>query len=369
MEGRKQTIQEHPLQIRITLTNKTTKKLEQMEQQAKRHSNYRLLRRLTAIRQLLAGIDVATIAATFGLAEQTIRNWWHAFMIHGVNSLSYKKPPGRPAQLSQSQKRELKQILEASPQEAGYAAACWTSLMIQAVISKRFKVVYSRHYVCALLGQLGFSYQKAKFVSDHLNEEARKVWLGETWPQILAEANRKNALILFGDEATCAMWGSLGYTWAPRGQQPEVKTSGKRKGYKLFGMVEYFTGQFFHQAIQERFNSDSYIAFLRTVLKQTKRPLILIQDGARYHTSTLCQAFFAQESRLTVFQLPAYSPDFNPIEFLWKKLKARATHNHYFDTFEKLMETVDAALDFFASTPTEVLSLMGRYCETLGEVA
>ena len=357
------------MQVRITLTNKTTKKLEQMEQRAKRCGNYRLLRRLTAIKQLLAGISVATIAETFGLAEQTIRNWWHAFLVNGAASLIYKKPPGRPARLSKNQKRKLKQILEAGPKEAGYASACWTSLMIQDLISKQFHVMYDRHYVCDLLGQLGFSYQKAKFVSDHLNEEARKVWLEETWPQILAEAEAKNALILFGDEATCAMWGSLGYTWARRGQQPEIKTSGKRKGYKLFGVVEYFTGQFFHQAIQGRFNSESYITFLRTVLKQTKRPLILIQDGARYHTSKLCKAFFAQESRLTVFQLPSYSPDFNPIEFLWKKLKARATHNHYFDTFEKLMETVDDALDFFASTPTEVLSLMGRYCETLGEIA
>ena len=354
------------MQARITLNNEDIKKLEEKERRARRQGNYRLLRRIAAIRQWIAGVSVQTIADMFGLAEQTIRNWRTAFMLRRVESLNYKKPPGRPAKLSQKQRKELKQIVEAGPQEAGYASACWTSLMIQEVISKRFQVTYDRHYVCELLGTLGFSYQRAKFVSDHLNEEARDVWLTETWPQILAEAKKNNAMILFGDEATCAMWGSLGRTWAPKGKQPEIKTSGKRKGYKLFGLIDYFSGRFFHETTTGRFNSNSYTAFLSAVLKKTTRPIILIQDGARYHTSKACRAFFAQQKRLSVYQLPSYSPDFNPIEYLWKKLKARSTHNHYFESFDKLMSTVDDALEFFASTPTEVLSLMGRYCDTLG---
>lgn len=363
----KKTNQANPMEARITLSKETTKELEVIEKRARRRGNYRLLRRLAAIRQLVAEVSVKVIAQMFGLAEQTIRNWRNAFILKGSASLIYKKPPGRPAKLSKSQRQELKKLIEAGPQEAGYASACWTSLMVQEVINKRFKVIYERHYVCELLGQLGFSYQKAKFVSDHLNEEAREKWLGETWPQILAEGKKNNAMILFGDEASCAMWGSLSYTWAPKGEQPQIKTSGKRKGYKLFGLIDYFTGKFFSDSTTGRFNSESYISFLSGVLKKTTGSIILIQDGARYHTSKACKTFFnQQEKRLSVYQLPSYSPDFNPIEYLWKKLKIRSTHNHYFDSFDKLVTTVDEALAFFASTPSEVLSLMGRYCDTLG---
>jgi transposase len=110
------------------------------------------LRRLAAIRQLIEGARVEFVANTFGLAEQTIRNWWHAFLTSGVESLNYKKPPGRPAKLSKSQRNELKNLIEAGPQEAGYASACWTALMIQELIGKRFHVIYDRHYVCELLG-------------------------------------------------------------------------------------------------------------------------------------------------------------------------------------------------------------------------
>ena len=50
-------------------------------------------------------------------------------------------------------------------------------------------------------------------------------------------------------------------------------------------------------------------------------------------TSQTMQNFFATHTeRLTKFQLPAYSPNSNPIEFLWKKVKKPATHLKCFPT-------------------------------------
>ncbi len=95
-----------------------------------------------------------------------------------------------------------------------------------------------------------------------------------------------------------------------------------------------------------------------------------MQDGAKYHTGQATQQFFAAHTaRLTVFQLPAYSPDFNPIEFLWKKVKTQATHLRYFPDFATLIEKVDDALLHFAQTPREITALVGRYCASLGELA
>ena len=145
---------------------------------------------------------------------------------------------------------------------------------------------------------------------------------------------------------------------ARRSQQPKVKTSGKRKGDKVFGLIEYFTGRFFYQGQAGRRNSTAYIAFLRRVLEQTTQPILLIQDGARYHTSAETAAFFAQQTaRLQVVQLPTYAPDYNPIEKLWKKIKQQETHLHYFPTFEALTEQVEQTLLKFANIPEEILAL------------
>ena len=82
------------------------------------------------------------------------------------------------------------------------------------------------------------------------------------------------------------------------------------------------------------------------------------------------QRFFAAHTdRLTIEQLPAYSPDFNPIEYLWKKMKKEATHLKYFPEFADLQAEVDRALLHFANTPREITLLMARYCETLGAMA
>ena len=162
----------------------------------------------------------------------------------------------------------------------------------------------------------------------------------------------------------------MSYTWAPKGQQPTVRTSGKRKGYKVFGLIEYFSGHFFYQAHTGRFNSESYKAFLLEVMAQADRHLILIQDGAKYHTSKdMAQFFIEHQARLTKVQLPSYSPDFNPIEYLWKKVKKEATHLKYFPEFTALVEKVDQTLVRLAHTPTEIKRLMGLYCESFCKVA
>ena len=242
--------------------------------------------------------------------------------------------------------------------------------MIQDLISSRFGVSYPPHSLATLRHNRGFSSQKARLVSDHLNEAPRLAWRRTRWPRIVQHARQRKALLLLGDEASFAQWGSRSYPWAPKGEQPEVPTSGKRKGYKVFGLIDYFSGRLFYKGHEGRFHAESYAAFLLDVLSQTRRHVVVIQDGARYHTSQAMSAFFkAHKARLTIEQLPSYSPDFNPIEHLWKKVKKEATHLKYFPDFAQLRAEVDRALLYFAETPSEITVLMARYCETLGAKA
>jgi transposase len=242
--------------------------------------------------------------------------------------------------------------------------------MIQDLIQNRFGASYHPHYLATLLHNLGFASQKARLVSDHLHEAKRLEWRRTKWPKIVPHARQRKALLLCGDEASFAPWGSLSSTWAPTGEQPEVPTSGKRKGYKVFGLIDYCSGRFFYKGHEGRLNSESYAAFLRDVLSQTRRHVVVMQDGARSHTSQAMQDFFkAHAARLTIEQLPSYSPDFTPIEHLWKKVKKEATHLKYFPDFSQLQAEVDRALLHFAQTPGEITVRMARYCETLGAKA
>jgi transposase len=353
----------------LQLSSFTRKQLYRRLQQAYASGSLKLIKRIHVLLALAQGQSVSDVAEMLSLGEQTVRDYRNQYLFKGMASLVYKAPPGRPSKLTKAQRQQLAQWIKASPQDSGYTSGCGHTPMIQDLIQRHFGVVYHPPYIATLLKNMGFSYQKARFVSDHLNEAKRLAWRQTRWPKILCQAKQQNALLLFGDEASFAQWGSLSYTWALRGQQPEVPTSGKRKAYKVFGLIDYFSGRFFYKAHTGRFNSQSYADFLLDVLRQTTRPVVVIQDGARYHTSKAMQAFFeAHTDRLTIEQLPAYSPDFNPIEHLWKKVKKEATHLKHFPEFTDLQQEVDRALLHFAQTPSEITVLMARYCEKLGRV-
>ena len=356
--------------LRFSLSNPLRSHLQQRLYEAVQSGNYRLVRRIEIILDVLDGRDMAESAERYGVSEASVRHYVSEFILKRVASLCYQRPPGRPSRLTKSQRKVLCGYIDQGPEACGYDCGRWNTVLLADLIEKRFGKQYNVHYVAELLKNLGYSYQKARFVSDHLDDvkAQQQLWMSATWPQLLKLAQAKQAMLLFGDEASFAQWGSLSYTWAKIGQQPLLKTSGSRKAYKVFGLIDYFTGTFFYKTLSKgKFNSQSYQEFLLEVLDKTTEHLILIQDRARYHTSKAMNDFFATHSdRLTPIELPPYSPDFNPIEYLWRNLKSKATHLRYFPTFDDLVHKVDDKLHQFAQLPKDILGLLGKYCHSLG---
>jgi transposase len=357
------------MSMRISLKQKEYTKLLDRLYQAYALGSVRLIKRIEAVLDVMSGQEVADVAERLQLSESCVYSYVRAFILKGIASLAYQPPPGRAAKLTKTQKKELIRLIDKGPEAAGYDMGGWTTALIQDLIWRTFKVEYSVHYLAELLKTLGYSWQKARFVSDHLEDvsEEQREWIEQKWPEILRLAKDKQALILFGDEASFAQWGSLSYTWARRGHQPTVKTSGKRRAYKVWGFIEFFSGALYSMTQSGKLNSAQYQVFIKKVLAKTKQHLILIQDGATYHTSAATKQFFAAHTdRISVYQLPRYSPDFNPIEYLWRNLKKHTTHLRYFPTFEALVKKVDGKLRYFAKLPEAIKGLMGKYCKTLG---
>lgn len=348
------------LAFRLSIPKGFRKVVEYALKTAHALGNGRKVTRLRAILAVADGESMETVAKVIGVTAETVREWVKRFLTSGVRGVTPKKSPGRPAKLTETERAEVARMVEAGPQAVGFEGGCWRTPMIAEWIWKRFGVLYNTHYLSDFLKNLGFSFQRARFESDHLNEEKRREWKRERFPALVLKARQTGAWLLFGDEASFPQWGTLSYTWARRGAQPTVKTSGKRKGYKVFGLIDYFTGRLWYQCHTGRFNSNSYQAFLTQVLASTDRPVILVQDGAAYHTSAAMRVFFAKHAdRLTVEQLPSYSPDYNPIEKLWKAIKTKETHLHHFPTFEALTDKVEQALLRFQNAQTEILTLCG----------
>jgi transposase len=354
--------------VRIQRSRVTVKDLHLRLQHAYQRDDVRLVRRTTVLIDLLVHhVPLEVLSERWGLSTSCLYQWRQAFLLWGMDSLVYHHGGGRRPKLTPRQQKRLAELIEAGPLVGGCETACWTAVLLRVLIWRAFGVLYNRQYGCTLRHNLGFSFHKARFVSDHLDTVQRLAWLQDKWPVLFRAAKRCQGLILFEDEASCAQWGSLSDTWAKRGQQPEVPTRGKRKGSKVFGAMEYVSGRLCSQGIEGRFNAESYQAFLEMIMAQTTEHLFLIHDGAKYHTSQSTKQFLAvHRTRITGEPLPSYSPDDNPMAYLWKKTKQRATPNQYCKECAQLTVSVDKALAFFATHSNEVLGLFGCYCKESG---
>jgi DDE superfamily endonuclease/Winged helix-turn helix len=251
-------------------------------------------------------------------------------------------------------------MLNDGPSAAGYPGACWRTPMMQQLRYEAFGVLSAVHDRRQLLKNMGFAYHKARWVSAHQDPERRHAWLPYPWCEVMHVAQAKDAYSRWGDEASCPQGGTLTDTWAKRGPQPTVPTSGIRQGANVLGVVDYFAGRWFAQGHERRVTAESYAPFLEAVLKQTPQPIMLSQDGARSHTSKALQEFFAKHaSRLTVYHRPSDAPDYTPREKLWNKIKQVGTPLPYVPTFEALVTQVHERLPMFEHAPEAVLSLFG----------
>lgn len=181
--------------------------------------------------------------------------------------------------------------------------------------------------------------------------------------QLKKKALEEKALIVFEDEATFRQTPTLHRTWAVTNHQPKVPTLGQRNSQKILGAVSLYPGQFLYHHQTEYFNSESYTRFMENHLMpkfyRSHRRIYLIQDNASYHKQAETYDWFnANRNRIEVFQLPAYSPEFNAIERLWHYTRMNATHNRYFDTPEELCNTLFYTFNDMQQNPDKIMGLL-----------
>ena len=144
--------------------------------------------------------------------------------------------------------------------------------------------------------------------------------------------------------------------WFLSGIVPQIKSPVDRFKLSIYGAMGC-NGQLIIQA-EEVFDADSFKRFLETILKnaKTNKKILLVLDNARYHhANKLKQYIDSIKDRLELFFLPAYSPDINAIEMLWRKTRRSVTHNRYFGTLKEMTKELFAFWDRF-SEPNEELA-------------
>src|SRR5919198_5481104 len=108
-----------PVSFTLHLSSFTRKQLYRRLEQAYGRGALRVVRRIQALLALADNQSVQEVAEMLNLGQQTIRDYRNAFLLKGVSSLVYSRPPGRPRKLTPSQRRDLAHLIKAGPQAAG----------------------------------------------------------------------------------------------------------------------------------------------------------------------------------------------------------------------------------------------------------
>jgi transposase len=148
--------------------------------------------------------------------------------------------------------------------------------------------------------------------------------------QDLAGAQKKCAakrrLIVFIDESGLSERPTRVRTWAPKGQTPIVQFHFNWKHVSaIAGLTRpSFLFRLFDGAVR----SAQIVEFLQALRAQLKRKLLIVWDGAAQHGSRILREYLdSTKGAVQMALLPAYSPDPNPVEYLWAWLKRHALAN------------------------------------------
>lgn len=128
--------------------------------------------------RLLIILKAFKIPSTYKIAEQVntthtkVRRWIHRFNEQGFGGLKDKQRSGRPAYLSDEQKKELEEDLN-RPKEFSVG---WKTLEVMDYVKKGFGIGYTVRHIRRLLHQLGFSRVKPRPTNVHKDPiKARKI--------------------------------------------------------------------------------------------------------------------------------------------------------------------------------------------------
>jgi transposase len=107
---------------------------------------------------------------------------------------------------------------------------------------------------------------------------------------------------------------------------------------------------------------EAFADHLRHIGKVYARPkypeVVILIDNAPWHRGKPIDQALAENPHLKFKRLPSYSPQLNPIERFWKKLRRRATHNRLFDSLADLKRSVRSSLCYFQTVRDKVKSLL-----------
>ncbi len=300
------------------------------------HHSSRLRKSADRIKTILflnEGYSYAQTAKLLLLDDITIRRYEKEYKKKGIDGLLENRYQGSLANLTKEQEAGLKKHLRSKIYQ--------TVKGVIAYVEKTYQISYSIEGMTHLLHRMKFTYKKTKVIPGKVNIEKQEQFKGEY--ELLKTTKKPEDKIYFVDASHPHHNNRPFYGWIYKGEEKVIKTNSGRKRINLNGAVN-IEDMDITVLSEETINSHAMMRLILTLEeKQSTGEIYLILDNARYNHSYELQLFLEDHPRVHLKYLPAYSPNLNTIERLWKFYYKK----HQDMYFEKFKEFEQEVLSFF----------------------
>ena len=298
---------------------------------------------LNLILELPKSATLADICRGLNIPLSTAYVWLRAWRQHGYAGLSHpletgKGSPGRQPALSNNDLIALKQLLMQKPG--------WTTIQVRELIKKQWNVDYSPSQVSRILkNKLKMNFSKPyphDFRRPPDAEEQLEAHLIQVYSDLMDQGlDEKEIALGFLDEASPQLTANTVRVWH-FGKGKSIKDTTKRKANTI-GFYA-IAGHSIHDFLQDS-TAPTIAGFFKKIRAANAEygVVVVIADNfSSHHAEVLRKA--AEESDILLVYLPPYSPDINPIEYIWKSIK-RAISVQIIHSTNELRQSITAAWD------------------------
>lgn len=321
------------MKITLTAVEKT-----ELETKHKTEPDRRVADRIKAVVLNAQGWTQTLIAQALLISPETV----HDHLQDYINSNKLKpENGGSDPKLNQTQTTKLITHLENRTYTKVSAICAW--------VYRSFGVTYTVAGMTKWLAAHNFSYKKPKGTPAKANTEEQEKFI-ETYLELVT-TTPKDEPILFGDGVHPTMATKITYGWIRKGTDKPIATTASRTRMNLMGSINLQTMSI-TVGSHETINSDAmdkHFAALKEAYT-TAVKIHLILDRGSYNTSAQTRAS-AEKYGIVLHYLPAYSPNLNPIERVWKVMNERVRNNRVFTSAKEFRHDI---LAFFDTTWSKI---------------
>jgi transposase len=146
------------------------------------------------------------------------------------------------------------------------------------------------------------------------------------------------------------------FYWGTHKDRLTFNTNSSRNRLNILGAYDVQTHTLVHLTSEANCDAEKVIEFLELICKvyYDKDSIILHMDNAPYFHAEIVRNWLKEHPQIVINALPAYAPNLNLIERLWRFVKGELVRNRYYEKYKT-----------FRAKVFRLLNNLGNYTDKL----